>query len=245
MLTRAPASVESNIRRYDTSYLAYFAAIIAITFLLRIWYAGNLYQDDGLWFTAAEEILRGKALYGEVFFDKPPVLPFVYAALFKLFGAHILTIRLFTICYSILISSLLSLFGSRLYDRRTGHVAGLMFAVFSTTYISGDMQSLNTEFLMAPFYIAGAFLLIRSCAQHQRPGLLAFAGGVLAGIAFQINPKGASDLIFFAVLLIFGRSWHHAPLLNYVRRAMRLFALAVAGLVAASLPFVVWLFATD
>src|SRR6185436_452603 len=130
MLTRSPASAKLSIRRYDTLFLACFAAIIAITFLLRIWYAGNLYQDDGLWFTAAEEILRGKALYREVFFDKPPVLPLVYAALFRLFGAHILTIRLFTICYSILVSSLLYLFGSRLYDRRTGLAAGLMFAVF-------------------------------------------------------------------------------------------------------------------
>src|SRR6185295_18228396 len=121
-----------NTRRYDASFFSYVAAIIAITFLLRIWFAGNLYQDDGLWFTAAEEILRGKVLYREIFFDKPPILPLVYAALFKLFGAHLLTIRLFTIGYSILISSLLYPFGLRLYDRRSGLVAGLMFAIFST-----------------------------------------------------------------------------------------------------------------
>jgi len=245
MLTRAPASAQSNVSRYDSSFVAYFAAIIAITFLLRIWYAGNLYQDDGLWFTAAEEIRRGKLLYREIFFDKPPALPLVYAALFKLFGAHILTIRLFTISYSILVSSLLYMFGSRLYDRRTGLVAGLMFAVFSTTYISGDMQSLNTEFLMAPFYVAAGFWLIRSCFGLERSGWLVFAGGVMAGIAFQINPKGAFDLIFFAVLLVVARSWHDAPPLKYPLRAMNLFALAVAGLAVASLPFVVWLFATD
>jgi len=245
MLTRAQAPVESNVRGRDTSFLGYFAAIIAITVLLRIWYARNLYQDDGLWFTAAEEILGGKALYREIFFDKPPVLPLVYAALFKLFGAHILTIRLFTICYSTLVSSLLYLFGSRLYDRRTGLVAGLIFAVFSTTYISGDMQSLNTEFLMTPFYIAGAFLLILSVFGRERSRWLAFAGGVMAGIAFQINPKGAFDLIFFALLLVVARSRDDAKPLKYVRRAMKVFALAVAGLAAASLPFVAWLFATD
>lgn len=245
MLTRAQASVESNIRRYHASFFWHFGAIIAITFLLRIWYARNLYQDDGLWFTAAEEILRGKALYREIFFDKPPVLPLVCAALFKLFGAHILTIRLLTVCYSILISSLLYLFGSRLYDRLTGLVAALMFSVFSTTYISGDMQSLNTEFLMAPFYIAGAFLLIRSCFGRVQSRWLGFAGGVMAGIAFQINPKGAFNLIFFALLLLVGRRWDEAPLLTYARRAMRLFSLAVAGLAAASLAVVAWLFATD
>jgi 4-amino-4-deoxy-L-arabinose transferase-like glycosyltransferase len=246
MLTRATASpAVLNTRRNDASFLGYFAAIIAITFLLRIWYVGNLYQDDGLWFTAAEEMLRGKALYREIFFDKPPALPLLYAALFRLFGAHIITIRLFTICYSILVSSLLYLFGSRLYEKRAGLLAGLMFAVFSTTYVSGDMQSLNTDFLMAPLYIAGAFLLIQSCAARRRPERLAFAGGLMSGIAFHINPKGAFDLIFFAVLLIVARSWHDGPLLTYTRRALKLFALAVAGLAVASLPFIDYLFATD
>ncbi len=49
--------------------------LAVISFLLRIFYAGHLYQDDGLWFTAAEEIIRGKALYRDIYFDKPPGLP--------------------------------------------------------------------------------------------------------------------------------------------------------------------------
>ena len=90
-----------------------FAAIVAVTFLLRIFYAGYLYQDDGLWFAAAEELLRGKALYRDIYFDKPPGIALFYAALFKLFGAHILTIRLFTIIYSIAVSAMLYVFGRR------------------------------------------------------------------------------------------------------------------------------------
>src|SRR5262249_43729283 len=92
--------------------LKFFLAIGLVTFLLRIWYAGHLYQDDGLWFTAAEQLLRGKALYREVFFDKPPALPLMYAALFKVFRVHILTIRLFTIFYSVAISALIYRFGA-------------------------------------------------------------------------------------------------------------------------------------
>ena len=66
----------------------------------------------------------------------------------------------------------------------------------------------------------------------------------MSGIAFHINPKGAFDLIFFALLLMVARSWDDAPLLEYALRAMKLFALAVTGLAVASLPFVAWLFAT-
>src|SRR2546422_6654600 len=114
--------------------LKLFAIIAAVSFILRIAYAGHLYEDDGLWFTVGEEIVRGKALYREIYFDKPPGLALIYATLFWLFGAHILTIRLFTIVYSVLISAVLYLFGSWLYDKRIGLLAAAMFAVFSTTY---------------------------------------------------------------------------------------------------------------
>jgi 4-amino-4-deoxy-L-arabinose transferase-like glycosyltransferase len=233
--------------------LKFFIAIAAVSFILRIWYAGNLYQDDGLWFTAAEEILRGKALYREVFFDKPPGLPLVYAALFKVFGPHIMTIRLFTICYSVIIATLLYLFGSRLYDKRTGLVSAALFSVFSTTYVSGDMQSLNTEFLMTPFYATGAYLFILSGLDFIRSGKgsralrLGLAGGCMTGLAFQINPKGVFDLIFLAILLLVAPAIglaRPARAITYVVGASRLVAVALAGVILASVPFLFYIGAT-
>ena len=268
MNKRSPYSTATPESRYSRAYVLYcFIAIAVVSFLLRIWYAGNLYQDDGLWFITAEEVLRGKALYREIFFDKPPGLPLVYAGLFKVFGAHILTIRLFTIFYSVLVSAVLYRFGSRFYDKRTGLIAAAMFSVFSTTYISGDMQSLNTDFLMAPFYASGAYLLMRSCADFFRAGKsrdrsarLAFAGGCMTGLAFQINPKGVFDLIFFALVLIGARHWRVKDLeasadpiadpaeklsaAGYIVGASRLFAVTVAGFILSSLPFLLYIAGT-
>ena len=129
--------------------LKVFAVIAVVSFILRIFYARHLYEDEGLWFTTGEEILRGKALYREIYFDKPPGLALVYALLFWIFGAHIITVRLFTIAYSLAISAVLYLFGSWLYDKRVGLWAAAMFAVFSTTYATGHMQGLGTDLLMA------------------------------------------------------------------------------------------------
>ncbi|HXG92094.1 MAG TPA: glycosyltransferase family 39 protein [Blastocatellia bacterium] len=189
-----------------------FAALAALTFLLRIFYAGHLYQDDGLWFTSAEELMRGKALYREIYFDKPPALPLVYAGLFKIFGPHILTIRLFTIFYSLAVSFVLYLFGAWLYERRTGLIAAALFAVFSTTYQEGHFQGFNTDFLMALPYTAGVYLLARSQGAMFGPVVaraqslrFAFIGGALIGIAFQTNPKAAFALLFFAALLLIAR----------------------------------------
>src|ERR1044072_1505722 len=218
--------------------LIFFAALIALTFLLRFFYARHLFQDDGLWFTAAEEMLRGKALYREIYFDKPPALPLLYWALFKLFGAHIITIRLFAIFYSVAISAALYLFGSWLYERRAGALAALMFPLFSTTSVNNHTQGFNTDFLMLLPYTAGAYLFARAC--FERRGLLALAGGALAGAGAQTNPKGAFILIFFALLLlmtVWRPSHNKSQFIMPVASAMQLFALAVIGFIAGTLPF--------
>lgn len=251
--------------------LKLFAIIALVSFVLRIFYAGHLYEDDGLWFTVGEEVLRGKALYREIYFDKPPVLALVYASLFWIFGAHILTIRLFTIAYSVAISGMLYLFGSRLYNKRVGLLAAAMFAVFSTTY--PHLQTLSTDFLMVMPYSAGAYLLVRSGldardanGNRSSKGWLALAGGALVGVAFQVNPKAIFDLIFFAAFLFVSRRWKLAdskrsaktiaaqPAARTIEAVSkesggtlagsRLFALAAAGLLASSLPFLAYIAAT-
>jgi 4-amino-4-deoxy-L-arabinose transferase-like glycosyltransferase len=180
-----------------------FAAMAVVAFVLRIFYAGHLFQDDGLWFTAGEELLRGKALYREIYFDKPPVLPLLYALLFKLFGAHILTIRLFTILYSLAVGFTLYRFAAFLYNRRIGLLAAAMFVFFSTTYLTGHFQGLNTDFLMTLPYTLSAYWFARSWfdtgAAKARPMTFALAAGIAAGVAFQTNPKALFNLLFFAL----------------------------------------------
>ncbi len=229
-------------------------AIIAVaTFALRIFYAGHLYEDDGLWFTAAEELLRGKALYSGIYFDKPPLLPLLYAGLFKIFGAHILTIRLFTIAYSLVISAVLYNFGARLYNKRTGLIAAGMWAFFSTTAASGHTQGFDTDFVMVLPYTAGAYLLTRACLAGR--AWLALAGGALVGVAVQINPKGVFDLAYFAALLFvvwlwLGRARVVAPEMwgdagsRRMISSVRLLTLALVGFVTGSLPFIAYLAVT-
>ena len=82
-----PADPQSEMAGDDThitraTVLKVFAIVAAVSFLLRIAYAGHLYEDDGLWFTVGEELLRGKALYREIYFDKPPGLALTYLLLF-------------------------------------------------------------------------------------------------------------------------------------------------------------------
>jgi 4-amino-4-deoxy-L-arabinose transferase-like glycosyltransferase len=234
----------------SATVLKAFALIAVATFALRIFYAGHLYEDDGLWFSAAEEMLRGKTLYTGIYFDKPPVLPLLYAGLFKLFGAHILTIRLFTIAYSLAVSAVVYGFGSWLYNRRTGLIAAAMWAFFSTTAASGHTQGFDTDFVMVLPYTAGAYLLTRACIEGR--AWLAAAGGALVGVAVQVNPKGVFDLVFFAMLLVVVSPWlDRARVItpavwngrggSRLTLSVRLVALALVGFAAGSLPFIIYL----
>jgi len=242
------SSVEHQ-RITRATVLKLFVIIGAGAFVLRVFYAGHLYEDDGLWFTAAEEILRGKALYTGIYFDKPPVLPLLYAGLFKVFGAHILTIRLFTIVYSIIVSAVIFKFGSWLYNQRSGLIAAALFTFFSTTAASGHTQGFDTDFLMVLPYTLSAFWLSRACLERRT--WLAAAGGAVAGLAVQVNPKGVFDLVFLGALLlsvwlVLQRARIGAPDVGRTRLTslLRLFGLAVTGFVAGSLPFIVYLAVT-
>jgi 4-amino-4-deoxy-L-arabinose transferase-like glycosyltransferase len=222
-----------------------FAAIVVVTFLLRIFYAGHLYQDDGLWFTVGEEVLRGKVLYRDIYFDKPPAIALLYGALFKLFGAHLLTIRLFTIVYSIAVSAMLYIFGKRFYSERIGLLAATMFAVFSTIFTTGHVQGLNTDLLMTLPYGAGTYWLLRARGDlfdgritDRQGARLALAGGAMIGIATQVNPKGVFGLAFFALFLLLAHRWQRKDDAA-ARRRGALFSLA--GFVIGMLPFVIYI----
>jgi len=245
--------------------LKVFAALIVVTFLLRIAYAGHLFQDDGLWFTAGEELARGHALYREIYFDKPPILPLVYAALFKAFGAHLLTIRLFTVLYSLAISAVL-------YNNRMGLLAAALFTFFSTTSVNNHLQGLNTDFLMMLPYTASAYVFIRSLIEQRKR--LALIGGIFVAVAVQTNPRGIVALVYFAILLIatsvrlvqdaatrrpgdtardemnpapptVAASERRVAASAHRRIAASLFAMALAGFIIGTLPFLIYLAATE
>ncbi|HKA20256.1 MAG TPA: glycosyltransferase family 39 protein [Blastocatellia bacterium] len=244
--------------------LKVFLVVAVASLVLRIFYSGHLYEDDGLWFTAAEEITRGRALYREIYFDKPPGIALVYAFLFWIFGAHVLTIRLFTIIHSIAISAILYLFGARLYDTRIGLLAAVMFAIFSTTYTTGHVQGFGTDFLMALPHTAGTYLLVHSrllrkdgVRSGSQQAWLGLVGGALIGIAFQINPKGIFDLIFFALFLVIWGLWRSRLRTSEVtdfgpargeneegHSSIKLISLAIVGFVVGSAPFLMYVVAT-
>src|ERR1700682_6254310 len=55
-----------------------FACIAAIVIAARLCHSSVLWADDTLPLAAAMEVARGKVLYRDVWFDKPPLVAWVY-----------------------------------------------------------------------------------------------------------------------------------------------------------------------
>lgn len=196
--------------------------VFALCYLLRIFYAELVWADEGLWFTAAQEMLRGATLYRHIWFDKPPGLAFTYAALFAPGVAPLLVVRLFTIFYSFAVALALWRMGQRFWGEREGQIAALLYAFYNATYIPSQVQPLAGDHLvLLPYLLAGFFFL---------EGRI-LSSGLLASLAFQINPKAAALVLFLAAHELLERR----P--GMLRRA----ALFLAGFLAGSIPWALYL----
>ncbi len=226
--------------------------LLAVIFLLRIFYAGYVWADEGLWFTAAEHLLRGKALYSEIWFDKPPAVAWIYAALFAVTGPSLLAVRLFTILYATAVALAVWRLGARFWGEPEGRLAALLYAIYNATYIHSQVQPMAVDHLtLLPYLCAGFFFLRgrpvarppQAGGPQEAPGGRdaratvggAFWSGLLAGVAFSINPKSAALFLFFALTELVSRR----------EAVLRRWAWMLAGFAAACLPWALYLRSGD
>ena len=210
--------------------LAFALLLLGIIFLLRIFYAGYVWADEGLWFTAAQELLRGKALYSEIWFDKPPAVAWLYAALFALAGPSLLAVRLFTIFYATLVALALWHMGRRFWGDEEGRLAALLYALYNATYLHSQVQPLAVDhLLLLPYLYAGFFFL------YGR----SFWSGLLVAVAFWLNPKALVLCLFFvAVELLLPK---FRTLAGDQAGPLRRWGLLLAGFLAGCAPWVAYL----
>jgi hypothetical protein len=60
--------------------MLFFAALFAVTLALRMCHAGVLWADEDYHLAAGIQTLHGKLLYRDLWYDKPPLAAWVYAA---------------------------------------------------------------------------------------------------------------------------------------------------------------------
>ncbi len=155
----------------------FFAALLAGLAASRFCHVGVLWTEEDLPMAAAIQMLGGNALYRDVWFDKPPLVPAVYL----LWGAQTgWMLRLAGALYAFAACVLIYRFASRLWSEREGMLAAGLLGFFLTFGIPAAVMPLASDLLMVAPHIAAVYLAWRGWP---------LLSGALAGVAFLFSSK--------------------------------------------------------
>ena len=144
----------------------------------RLCHVGILWAEEGLPMAAAAQMRDGKALYRDIWFDKPPLL----AATYRLWGARAgWPLRVAGAIYALLACALAYRFAGELWGESEARSSAALVAFFLTFDTPSSVMPLAADLLMLAPHLAAVYLAWRGRA---------FWSGVAAGVAFAINSKG-------------------------------------------------------
>jgi hypothetical protein len=153
----------------------------------RLCHVRILWAEEGLPMAAAEQMQFGKALYRDIWFDKPPLLPATY----RLWGAQPgWPLRVAGALYALLACALAYRFAGDVWGHDEARWAAALLAFFLTFDTPSAVVPLAADLLMLAPHLAAVYL-----AWRGRP----FASGLAAGVAFAINSKGLFVLMACAL----------------------------------------------
>ena len=158
------------------------ARLFGILFLgllaARLCHVRILWAEEGLPMAAAAQMGFGKALYRDIWFDKPPLLPATYRLWLAQPGWPL---RLAGALYALLACTLAYRFAGDVWGQDEARWAAGLLAFFLTFDTPSAVIPLAADLLMLTPHLAAVYL-----AWRGRP----FWSGVAAGVAFAINSKG-------------------------------------------------------
>jgi len=162
------------VRNPRLLFLALFAVLVAA----RLCHIHILWEGDSYPLAAAQQMARGKVLYRDIWFDKPPLLPAAYL----LFGARDgAALRIAGALYALLVCWIAYGFARDLWSAREGVWAAGLTGFFLIFDFPASAIPVASDLLMVAPHVAAVWL-----AWKRRP----FWSGMAAGLAFWISPKG-------------------------------------------------------
>ncbi len=174
-------------RRRDLLRLGLVILVLAGALRLPAFFVDVFNSDETFLATQAQVIREGGNLYEEAADRKPPLVPYVYAGAFDLFGTtELWSVRVFAMLAAALTAFLLAIEARRRYGRRAAWAAGLLCVFALVAFAPQDGQAANFEIFMLPAMTAAVLL--------ARRGRAVSAGAAVA-IATLAKQTGAATLL--------------------------------------------------
>lgn len=151
--------------------------LFVLLFAARLCHRDLVWVEEGYPTAAAIQMLDGKTLYRDIWFDKPPLFPAVYT----LWGARTgVALRLGGALFALACCWMLGRFGGELFGEREGTVAAGLLAFFLIFGIPSAVLALAPDLLMILPHVAAIYLAWRGRA---------FWCGVVGGCGMLLNTK--------------------------------------------------------
>jgi hypothetical protein len=152
-------------------------AVVLLAALIRFAHIDLLWIEEAYPMAAAAEVLRGKVLYRDIWFDKPPL----YALIYTLWGAVPgWPLRLAGAAFACLSCYLAWRFVREMAGERAGLLAACLLAIHLAFDIPSAVMALAPDLLTLPLHLAAVYFAWRGRA---------LASGLCAGVALLFNGK--------------------------------------------------------
>lgn len=178
----------------------------------RLCHSAIVWVEEAYPTAAAIQILGGKLLYRDIWFDKPPLSAYIYL----LWDARIgVTLRIAGAVFVFLCCWMAWKFAREIWGQREGIAAACFVAFFLTFGIPSAVMALAPDLLMLLPHLAAVYFAWKGRA---------FMSGLTAGVAMLVNPKAVFVLAACALW-----TWRAAPRLLIGFAIPNLAALAIFG----------------
>jgi hypothetical protein len=193
-LSARAAAHDGGLRRPETSavdLLLGVAVALFAAFWVRPFFSYNaLWNDEGIIFQGAMRILRGDVLYRDFFSFYTPGSYYLYAALFRCFGATLQVARALLVVYAALFSFLTYMLARRACSRSASALAASLLALICLPSHFQNLHSWDST-AVALLSLYGAVWFLQTGATPW-----AFFSGLLAGATAMIEQtRGAGILL--------------------------------------------------
>lgn len=157
-------------------------------------------DDEGVYSVVANEMIDGGRPYIDAVERKPPLLFWIYEAIFKVTGKNDWpALHLVALLWTLATMAGLYLIGRQLFDRNTGLIAALLYSIFQP-WATAKNLALNGELLMNLPIVWAYVLAFQRSSSRFRPELL--IAGILLCTAFLLKQPAAIAAVPLGIYLL-------------------------------------------
>jgi len=176
----------------DKKESLYYLPILIVWSIAHINLTGFMYEDDeGAYLYISSAIVRGERLYSDVLAAKPPLLFYIGALIYKIFGNDLFTFRFFSSSLGLVASILIFEFFKARNDRFSGLILSLIFTLDPIVFT--QMRFFRTDILMLTTFVSGAYFIFRSRDLKDI---------VISTLLFSLSVFSRDDAFVYSIFLV-------------------------------------------